>query len=54
MPKPILRDEEGGAIRFLHLAFSNPALGAADRGAAALSTAQANELIHKSRRTRLS
>lgn len=42
MPKPIfLRDEEGSAIHFLYLTFSNPAPGAADRGAAALATAQA-------------
>ncbi|XTI92224.1 hypothetical protein V2W45_780010 [Cenococcum geophilum] len=39
MPKPIfLRDEEGSAIHFLYLTFSNPAPGAADRGAAALAT----------------
>ena len=42
VPKPIfLRDEEGSAIHFLYLTFSNPAPGAADRGAAALATAQA-------------
>jgi len=42
MPKPIfLRDEEGGAIHFLYLTFSNPAPGAADCGAAALDTTQA-------------
>lgn len=34
MPKLIfLRDEEGSAIHFLYLTFSNPASGAADRGA---------------------
>lgn len=42
VPNPIfLRDEEGSAIHFLYLTFSNPAPGAADRGAAALATAQA-------------
>ena len=37
--KIFLRDREGGAIYFLHLTFSNPAPGAADRGAAASATA---------------